>query len=83
MTDENHDRSVGFGDGDRMPLAIVVGKACGHFLACQRAGPEHRREAGEGADKAQRAIAIEMVSARQSTHCFRVTPTGAQRLKTL
>jgi hypothetical protein len=60
MTDEKHDRAVGFRDRDRMPLAIIGGGTqCGHWLVGMRAGTEQDGETGKRSRQAEAAIAIE------------------------
>jgi hypothetical protein len=54
MTDEHHDRAVGFGHGDRMTLAVIIGYAGGQdFRGLRRAGAERRRKAQRGAKHAR------------------------------
>ncbi len=59
MTDEDHDRAVGFLDRDGMAQPIVLGHARRHeFAAGVVAGSERDREAQECAQAAQGAMAI-------------------------
>ena len=55
MADEDDDRLIGFLDGDRMALAIIVGNARRHRLVGMRAGAERHGETDKRSGDAQRA----------------------------
>ena len=60
LPDEDHDRAVGFLDGDRMALAIIVGKALGHGdVAGVPAGTQHDGQTDKRSRQAESATAIE------------------------
>jgi hypothetical protein len=60
MTDEHHDRAVGFGYRDRMTVTVIIRHAGGHdFRGLRRAGAKRRRKAEEGAKHVQGFAAME------------------------
>ena len=60
LADEDDDRAVGFLDGDRMALAVVVGKRRRDDLRVGvLAGPQHDGKADERSRQAEGAAAIE------------------------
>ena len=59
VTDENHDRAVGFLDRDRMTQPIVVGNArCRRDFVGMRAGAERDGETDKRSGDAESALAI-------------------------
>jgi hypothetical protein len=60
LPDEDYDRAVGFLDGDRMALAIIVGKGFRHSdVAGVLAGAQHDGQTDKRSRQAERATAIE------------------------
>jgi hypothetical protein len=59
MTDENHDRLVGFLNGDRMALAIIVGNARRQLLVGMLASPERDGKADKRSRDEEGSLAVD------------------------